>query len=113
MSSVNVGRILPESRETMKIVQCVLHDDKGMALSECEELYTPPKHFPFREPKIRISCEGRKITLEADTFCTGVELQAADARFSDNWITLYPGEPRTLTADRELDAKELNVLWLE
>ncbi len=113
MSSVNVGRILPESGETMKIVQCVLHDDKGMALSECEELYTPPKHFPFREPKIRVSCEGRKITLEADTFCTGVELQAADARFSDNWITLYPGEPRTLTADRELDAKELNVLWLE
>ena len=113
MSSVNAGRILPESGEDLTIVQCILQDDSGTILSECEALYTLPKYFPFREPKIRISCEGREITLEADAFCTGVELQAGNARFSDNWITLYPGEARTLTADRKVDKDELRVLWLE
>ena len=110
---MNAGRILPESAEDLKIVQCILQDDRGSILSECEALYTLPKYFPFREPKIRILCEGKKISLESDTFCTGVELQAGSIRFSDNWITLYPGEARTLTADREPDADELRVLWLE
>ena len=80
---------------------------------ECEELGTLPKYFPFRKPGIRITCEGRTITLEADTFCTGVELQAGDARFSDNWLTLYPGEARTVTADRVISENALHVLWLE
>ena len=105
--------VLPESGEDLTIVQCIPQDDSGTILSECEALYTLPKYFPFRESKIRISCEGREITLEADAFCTGVELHAGNARFSDNWITLYPGEARTLTADRKVDKDELRVLWLE
>ena len=56
---------------------------------------------------------GRQVTLQADTFCTGVELQAGEARFSDNWLTLYPGEARTVTADRDFREDELRVLWLE
>ena len=113
MSSAAVGKVLPEDGETLKIVQCVLLDESGKAVSECEELYTLPKYFPFEKPEIRVSCEGRTITLEADKFCTGVELQAGEARFSDNWVTLYPGETRKLTADRELEAKEISLLWLE
>ena len=113
LASVNAGTVLPEDGEEMKIVQCVLLDEGGNAVSECEELGTLPKYFPFRKPEIRITCEGRKVTLEADTFCTGVELQAGDARFSDNWLTLYPGEARTVTADRDLTENAVHVLWLE
>ena len=113
LSSVNAGTVLPADGEEMKIVQCVLRDEAGSTVSECEELYTLPKYFPFEKPEIRITCRGNSITLETDTFCTGVELQAGDARFSDNWVTLYPGEKKELTSDRELRAEELRVLWLE
>ena len=113
LSSVNAGAVLPADGKEMKIVQCVLRDEAGSTVSECEELYTLPKYFPFEKPEIRITCRGNSITLETDTFCTGVELQAGDARFSDNWVTLYPGEKKELTSDRELRAEELRVLWLE
>ena len=113
LSSVNAGAVLPTDGEEMKIVQCVLRDETGSIVSECEELYTLPKYFPFEKPEICITCEGNRITLETDTFCTGVELQAGDARFSDNWVTLYPGEKKELMSDRELRAEELRVLWLE
>ena len=113
LSSVNAGAILPENGEEMKIVQCVLLDEAGKPVSECFELYTLPKYFPFEKPRIRVSCAGRTVTLEADTFCTGVELQAGDMRFSDNWVTLYPGEEKVLTADRELRESDLRLLWID
>ena len=113
MSSLQAGTVLPEHGEKMKIVQCVLHDENGGTVSECSELYTLPKYFAFEKPEIRVTCEGRKILLEADTFCTGVELQAGDTGFSDNWISLYPGEKKELTADRDLQESDLRILWLE
>ena len=113
MASVKAGEILPEGGEKPEIVQCVLLDGDGNPVSECMELGTLPKYFPFREPKIRMIRSGRQVTLQADTFCTGVELQAGEARFSDNWLTLYPGEARTVTADRDFREDELRVLWLE
>ena len=113
LASVQAGMITPENGEEMKIVRCVLLDTQGNTVSECMELGTLPKYFAFERPEIRVTCEGRKITLEADTFCTGVEMQAGDARFSDNWVTLYPGEKREITADRELKAEEIRLLWLE
>ena len=113
MTSVKVGEVLPEDGEELQIVQCVLRDSSGNPVSECMELGTLPKYFPFREPQIRIFRSGRQVTMQADTFCTGVELQAGDARFSDNWLTLYPGEARTVTTDRDFGEEELHVLWLE
>jgi hypothetical protein len=96
----------------MKVVRCVLLDTQGKTVSECMELGTLPKYFAFERPEIRVTCEGRKITLEADTFCTGVEMQAGDARFSDNWFTLYPGETRTVEASQPLEADALSLRWL-
>lgn len=113
MRCINAGMIQPEDGEEMKVVQCILLDDAGETVSECEELYTPPKYFPFEKPAIRVSCDENRITLEADAFCMGVELQAGDARFSDNWVTLYPGEPRVITADRPVDVSSLRLIWLE
>ena len=113
MYSASVGVVPPENGEEMKIMQCVLRDAAGGVVSQCEELYCLPKYFPFEKPNIRVSCAGRTVTLEADAFCMGVELQAGDALFSDNWITLYPGEPRELTADREITPEDLHVLWIE
>ena len=113
MSSARICSVAPEQGETLKVVHCVLKNEAGEAVSECEELYTLPKYFPFEIPKLEIRCEGRRVTVKADTLCIGTELQAGDARFSDNWVTLYPDEPRVLTADRELKEEDLRALWIE
>ena len=113
MGSAKAGTVLPEDGEEMKVVRCLLQDETGGTVSESMELYTLPKYFPFNRPEISTECRGRTVTLTADTFCTGVEIRAGDARFSDNWVTLYPGEKRELTADREVNEADLLILWLE
>ena len=82
-------------------------------MSESEALFTLPKYFPFEKPSYSVRCSGKDVTVTADTFCTGVEVQAGDARFSDNWFSLYPGEPRKITADRELQESGLRLFRIE
>ena len=95
------------------IGQVLLEDESGVTVSEREALAVPPKYFPFERPDIRIRCEGKRISLTADVFCMGVEVQGRDARFSDNWFALYPGETRTVRADRELTQEEIRLHWIE
>ena len=42
-----------------------------------------------------------------------MEIQAGEAKFSDNWFCLYPGEARTVTADGEPPEGEISVRCLE
>ena len=109
LGAVRIGHINPEGR----IVQAVLKDRKNSVVSETEAIDTLPKHFPFRKPEIEIRKSGNEITLTADTFCMGVEIQAGEAKFSDNWFCLYPGEARTVTADGEPPEGEISVRCLE
>ena len=109
LGSARIGLVRAEGR----ILQVVLRDAKGRAVSETEAIDTLPKYFPLRKAEISVRREGREITLTADTFCMGVEIQAGDARLSDNWFCLYPGEARTVAADRETGDAEITVLCLE
>ena len=112
LSSVRIGEIQPAEAENY-IIQAILEDRTGSAVSEREEIFPLPKHFPFEDAKIRTECRGREIALTADAFCLGVEVQAGDARFSDNWFALWPGETRIITADRELKREEIRTLRIE
>jgi len=109
LGSARIGQIHSEGR----ILQAVLRDGEGRAVSETEAIDTLPKYFPLGNPEISVRREGREITLTADAFCMGVEIQAGDARFSDNWFCLYPGEARTVTADRDTGDSGITVLCLE
>lgn len=112
LGSVRAGLARPEGGEPA-VVQVILEDGDGRPVSENEALAVLPKYFPFETPDIRTETAGCRVTLTADTFCLGVELQAGDAVFSDNWITLYPGEPRTVCADREIREEDIRLLWIE
>ena len=109
MGSARIGHMAADGR----ILQAVLRDGDGHPVSETEALDTLPKYFPLRKPAIGVRCSGKEITLTADTFCMGVEIRAGEARFSDNWFCLYPGEPRTVTADRETAENGISVCCLE
>ena len=113
LSAVRIGAIRPPAGADCPIGQVLLEDESGVTVSEREALAVPPKYFPFERPDIRIRCEGKRISLTADVFCMGVEVQGRDARFSDNWFALYPGETRTVRADRELTQEEIRLHWIE
>ena len=112
LSAARIGAAAPQGGTVPAVVQVILEDSAGCRVSENAELDTLPKYFPFEEAEVRVRCEGRQVTLTADAFCLGAEVQAGDARFSENWLALYPGEPRIITADREVTEEEIRVLWI-
>ena len=112
MSVSDIGSIQAIEGEKLAVVQCVLLDENGKAISENECLYTLPKYFPFVKPCLRVECRGNQVTVSSDAYCTGVELCAGDARFSDNWFSLYPDEERTVLSDRELQKDQITLRCL-
>lgn len=113
MSAAPVLAIQPGEGEKDAFVQCLLLNEQGDTVSENLELPVPPKHFPLSDPEIRVECEGNSIHITADRFALGVALEAGEARFSDNWFALYPGETRTVTADRKIGKDELKINYLK
>jgi len=108
MSSVCIGTVQRRpGEELLPVVQCLLLNEQGETVSENEALYTLPKHFPFAAPHLHAECRGSTVLVSSDVFCLGVELEAGDTRFSDNWFSLWPGEVRSIRADRELDPDRL------
>ena len=117
LSSVAVGSLrsllnLTAPAEALPLVRCLLLDASGVVVSENEALWEAPKHLTLETPHIQVSCEAGRISLTSDALALAVALEAGDARFSDNWFTLYPGETRTVTADRPLDPADLSLRWL-
>ncbi len=69
-------------------------------------LFVKPKHFEYRDPKLRASVldngEQFVVTVESQAFANYValELKNADALFSDNYFHLSAGSPRTIYVDK-------------
>ncbi len=96
----------------IQIMQVILLDEKGRAVSENLDLAIPPKHFPFESASVRAECIGSELLLTASAFCLGVAVEAGDAVFTDNWFALYPGETRVISADRPFAPDEVTLRWI-
>ena len=112
LASVPAGTVNAAPGSPLPLVRCLLKDESGQTVSENEALCDAPKHLLLETPKIAVSCSGTEISLTSDTLALAVALEAGDVRFSDNWFTLYPGEPRVIRADRALSRADLNLMWL-
>ena len=80
---------------------------KGEIVSENSCLFTPPKHYYFRNPHLWCEREGNHITVHADAYAKNVELFGADKDLwlSDNFFDMEAGE-RTVEILKG-DAKEI------
>ena len=69
---------------------------EGQTVSEGTALFTPPKHFCFKNPHLSVSIEDKWITVKADAFAKSVEVlpQNGEARLADNYFDLNGGEKR-------------------
>lgn len=66
----------------------------GKVVSENTCLFTPPKHYYFRDPHLRCEKKGKSITVHADAYAKNVELIGVDGdlRLSDNFFDMEAGE---------------------
>ena len=76
---------------------------EGKSVSTNFVTFARPKHLELRQPEIKSEVNAKKsnteVTLTAKTpaLWTWLELDGADARFSDNFFHLPPGKPVTIT----------------
>lgn len=65
----------------------------GSVVSENTCLFTPPKHYHFKDPKLSLSVEGNRITVSAEAYAKNVELydETGDVKFSDNYFDMDAG----------------------
>ena len=66
----------------------------GETVSESTVLFCPPKYFPFEDPGLSVTREGRRLTVTAKKYARMVEITGADgnAVLSDNYFDMLPGE---------------------
>ena len=62
-------------------------------ISQGTTLFTPPKHFKFRDPGLRLERKGDIFTVSARAYAKSVEIYPlnGEARFSDNYLDLNGG----------------------
>lgn len=65
----------------------------GEEISFHTVLFCPPKHFEFCNPNLKATREGDYITITADAYARGVEIDSPDGDFvlSDNYFDMQPG----------------------
>ncbi len=90
-----------------------LTDKNGRVVSQNTELLTKPKHFKWKNPKIRVhakECEGGvSLTLSAESLALNAQISFKDInpRLSDNFVTLSTEAPCEIEVKTDLSPAEL------
>ena len=73
-----------------------LKDKDGNITSEGSVLFTAPKHFNFRDPKITLKVEGDEIVVTSEAYAKSVEIYSDTEDFilSDNFFDMNKGQKR-------------------
>jgi len=104
VATVDLKRFVEEHGPRNLLVWLWLRDG-GDVVSSNLVLFSRPKHLELGDPGIAWSVEGDgeggfdvTLTSERPGLWVWLSLGEADARFSDNFFHLFPGETRTVTA---------------
>lgn len=65
----------------------------GQVVSSGTVLFTAPKHYHFRDPKLSYVVEGNKIRISAENYARSVEIESPDTDLvlSDNYFDMEAG----------------------
>ena len=91
-------------------------ESNGEIVSSGSALFTAPKHYHFRDPKLHLERHGDTVTVYADAYVQSVWLESPDCDciFSDNafdmergsrTVRILSGDPKTLTVHSVYDIR--------
>lgn len=86
---------------------------KGKIVSEGSCLFTAPKYFRFKDPKLSYRVEGEYIIIHAENYAKSVEIQGVDAdvRFEDNFFDMNEGEKKIRIVEGNATAYKLRSVY--
>ncbi|MCJ7751196.1 MAG: hypothetical protein MUQ65_08895, partial [Armatimonadetes bacterium] len=104
VTTINLKRFLEEHGRRNLLVWLSLRDDAGVVSSNLV-MFARPKHLELRDPGITWSVEeggegsfGVELRAEKPALWVWLSLGDADARFSDDFLHLFPGQSQTVIA---------------
>ncbi len=85
----------------------------GEIVSENTTLFTAPKHFRFRDPKLSWRREGNTLVVSAAAYAKNVEIEGVDGdvKLSDNFFDMNPGEKRVEILEGDAAAFTLKSVY--
>ena len=96
LSALWLDRVeLPELEEHHQYISYEAEQD-GCILSEGTVILSLPKYFQYRQPNLRCTLEGEWLTVHADAYARGVEIQNEDETLllDDNYFDMNAGTKR-------------------
>jgi len=88
-------------------------EQKDRVVSEGSSLFTAPKHFRFRDPKLAWRREDNTLCITAQAYAKSVEIEGidGDVKLSDNFFDMDPGEKRVEIVAGEAAAFSLKSVY--
>ena len=84
----------------------------GKIVSDGSVLFTAPKHYHFKNPNLRGTRNGNKLTIEADCYAKYVEIiPDNDAIFSDNYFDMEKGCREVTIMDGDFTSFTLRSIY--
>jgi hypothetical protein len=70
-----------------------------------------PKDMELTSPNIQHEWQGNKLILQSDVPAFQVYLHGIKGHFSSNFLTLLPGEKKTIFFEGDLNQKDKLLIW--
>lgn len=84
----------------------------GEQVSQGSVLFTAPKHFHFHDPHLTAALDGDTITVTADAYARGVELETdADCVLSDNYFDMNAGQRQIKVLEGKPDSVKVRSVF--
>ena len=89
------------------------YEVKGEVVSSGTVLFTKPKHFNFKDPKIKLIVNGDEITVKAETYAKYVFIsnENDDLILSDNFFDMDKGEKTVKIISGELTGLKVKTVY--
>ncbi|MBR6322734.1 MAG: glycoside hydrolase family 2 protein, partial [Lachnospiraceae bacterium] len=108
--------------DTLDFGDAALYDDyvsfhgvteDGESFGEGTVIFSVPKHFRYKDPKLSLRTEGDEIIVSAASYAKSVEIRNADETLllSDNYFDMDPGEKRVKVLSGSLDGLTVRSVY--
>lgn len=113
LSSLWLGKQDFSDRDELGVYFCYRLLSEGKEISGGTSLFTAPKHFRFCDPGLKLTREGKELTVSAQAYAMFVEIEGVDGdvKLSDNYFDMNPGQRTVTIVEGDASAFRVRSVW--